>query len=102
VPSARRYFDELVKRSKTSHVYRKHQLDGLEIADLLGDRAHKSLYIKLAKERNADELRALAREIADKKTVKNKGAYFMAVLTKKAPQTPKKSHGRKRHLRHKQ
>jgi hypothetical protein len=36
--------------------------------------------MKLAKERDADELLALAKSVAENKRVKNKGAYFMRVL----------------------
>jgi hypothetical protein len=60
------YLKKLRQRGKDSHVYRKYQLLGLEIAQILGDEKHKALYIKLAKER---------------KNVKNKGAYFMRVIT---------------------
>ncbi len=76
------YLAELKKRGRDSRVYRKHQLFGLEIARMLGDERHKSLYIKLAKERGGEELLALAKSIAGKKTIQNKGAYFMACLTK--------------------
>ncbi|MCR4328612.1 MAG: hypothetical protein NUV53_03795 [Patescibacteria group bacterium] len=76
------FLKKLSSRKKESHVYRKYQLTGLEIADILGDRAHKALYIKLAKERDAELLRALAKDIADKPNVANKGAYFMACLGK--------------------
>jgi len=74
------YLETLRERSKTSKVYQKHQLVGLEIADILRDQEHKSLYIKLAKERNQQELLSLAKDISERKTVKNKGAYFMKVL----------------------
>ena len=74
------YLDELTRRRKESHVYKKHQLIGLEIADLLGDRAHKSLYIKLAKNGNPTLLFRTAKEIAENGTVKNKGAYFMWMI----------------------
>jgi hypothetical protein len=83
VPSPKKYLAELKRRSKESRVYRRYQLDGLEIAKLLGDDSHRSLYIKLAKERNGDRLRELARNIAENKRVKNKGAYFMACLAKR-------------------
>ena len=66
-------------------MYRKHQLFGLEIAQILNDEEHKSLYIKLAKERGAEELLGLAKSIADRKSIKNKGAYFMACLMKEKP-----------------
>jgi len=77
-----RYLEELKKRAKESHVYRKYQLIGLEIAQILGDEAHKSLYIKLAKEMDGDRLLRLAKEVADRKNVTNKGAYFMSLLKK--------------------
>ena len=75
------YLKELKKRSKDSHVYTPHQLAGLEIADLLGDRKHKALYIKLAKEMGSGELLGIAKQVADNKTVKNRGAYFMTITS---------------------
>jgi len=74
------YFKALKKRAKTSRVYKKYQLVGLEIAQVLEDEKHKSLYIKLAKEHNPDALRALAQEVAERTQVKKKGAYFMKLL----------------------
>ena len=74
------YLGKLKKRSSESHVYRSYQLTGLEIAELLDDRKHKALYIKLAKQGNADRLLGVAKEISKKKEVKNKGAYFMKVI----------------------
>jgi len=76
------YLKKLRERAKKSHVYRKYQLVGLEIAKILGDEKHKSLYIKMAKEKNAEKLLHLAKEISGKKNVKNRGAYFMSCLTK--------------------
>lgn len=78
------YLKELARRGKESHVYRKYQLMGLEIAQTLRDERHKALYIKLAKEGNADRLLALAKDIAQRDEVKNKGAYFMAILTQES------------------
>ena len=75
-----KYLAELKRRAKESHVYRKYQLIGLEISQLLADEKHKALYIKLAKERNGDRLMGIAKDIADRTNIKNKGAYFMAVL----------------------
>jgi len=75
------YLKELRRRAKKSHIYRKYQLIGLEIAQALGDEKHKSLYIKLAKEGNGDKLLRLAKEVAEKKNIRNKGAYFMTTLT---------------------
>lgn len=78
------YLAELRRRAKESHVYRKYQLMGLEIATALGDEKHKTLYIKLAKEGDADRMLALAKDVAVRGSVKNKGAYFMAILRKEA------------------
>jgi hypothetical protein len=74
------YVKELKRRGKESHVYRKYQLIGLEISQILHDEKHKALYIKLAKEDNGDRLLGLAKDIAERVNVKNKGAYFMSVL----------------------
>lgn len=76
------YIKELKKRSGESRVYRKYQLFGLEIAEFLNDNEHKSLYIKLAKENNAEKLLGIAKEISKNKNIHNKGAYFMAVVRK--------------------
>ena len=77
------YLAELKKRAKRSRVYKKHQLTGLEIAWLLGDEKHKTLYMKLAKKHRDDYLLRLAKSIAEKKNVRNRGAYFMTLLEKK-------------------
>ena len=78
------YLAKLRDRAKQSRVYRKHQLDGLEIAKILGDETHKTLYMKLAKERDAATLRELAASIASRKNVKNPGALFMYLLKKQS------------------
>lgn len=74
------YIKALKQRGKESHVYRKYQLLGLEIARALKDERHKALYIKLAKERGGERMLCLAKEVAEKRNVKNRGAYFMTVL----------------------
>lgn len=74
------YLKELRRRGKESRVYRKYQLFGLEISQILKDGKHKSLYIKLAKERSGERLLRLAKEVAEKKNIRNRGAYFMALL----------------------
>jgi len=75
------YLGTLKARSKESKVYREYQLLGLEIADILEDQKHKALYIRLAKERGGRELLRIAKEVAERKGVKNKGAYFMQRIT---------------------
>lgn len=74
------YLKKLEERRKTSHVYSKHQALGLAIADMLGDREHKALYIKFAKEYNGELLLAVAKDISSRTGVKNKGAYLMKVF----------------------
>ncbi len=83
------YIKNLKKRGKESHVYRKFQLIGLEIAQLLNDNEHKSLYIKLAKEKNPETLLAIAKDVAERKNIENKGGYFMKILQTKFPKKSK-------------
>ncbi len=75
-----KYLKKLAERKEESHVYKEFQLVGLEVADILSDRAHKSLYIKLARDLGKDKLLIVAKSVAERKDVKNKGAYFMKVL----------------------
>jgi len=74
------YLKTLRQRAKDSHVYKKYQLTGLQIAEILGDQKHKALYIKLAKEGMGDRLIGIAKDVAERKEVKNKGAYFMRIV----------------------
>jgi len=82
--SAKDYKAELTKRAKHSRIHYRHQLVGLEIAMHLEDEKHKSLYIKMAKEGNPDRLLAIAKDVAERNTLKNKGAYFMKIVHKEA------------------
>ncbi|MEK7590470.1 MAG: hypothetical protein AAB454_02040 [Patescibacteria group bacterium] len=74
------YLQALSKRSGQSRAYKSYQTIGLEVAEILEDFGHKSLYIKLAKEHGEDKILRIAKTVAEKKDVKNKGAYFMKVL----------------------
>lgn len=74
------YMKELRRRSKESRVYKKYQLTGLLIAKALHDEKHKSLYIKMAKNGNSQKLLWLAKDVADRSNIQNRGAYFMAAL----------------------
>jgi hypothetical protein len=78
--TASSYVKKLKQRAKDSHVYRKYQLMGLEIAQILEDEKHKSLYIKLAKEHGGEKMMRLAKDVAERRGIKNKGAYFMKIL----------------------
>ena len=76
------YLKILKQRAKESRVYKKFQLVGLEITEILGDEKHKTLYIKLAKEaKNPESLLATAKKVAERKNIRNKGAYFMKLVT---------------------
>lgn len=85
------YGEEILKRKKTSRAYTSHQLTGLIIADMLEDRTHKSLYIKLAKKHSNQILLGLAKDISTRKNVNNKGAYFMHLLKEKDILGPRSS-----------
>ena len=74
------YKELLKKRAKESKVYAPHQLTGLMLAEILDDEKHKSLYIKLAKSGDMNKLIRLAKSVAEKKDIKNRGAYFMRLL----------------------
>lgn len=74
------YIKELKRRSGESRIYSEHQLMGLLIAEALGDEAHKSLYMKLAKSHNADRLLKIAKDVSERENVENKGAYFMKII----------------------
>ena len=75
-----KYSRTLAERRKKTRVSRRFQLIGLEISQILRDERHKALYIKLAKEANGDRLLRIAKEVAERKGVKNKGAYFMKMI----------------------
>ena len=85
------YFSELEKRSKKSRIYTSYQLVGLNLAEVLEDLRHKSLYIKIAKEGNVMKLLALAKSVAERPNVKNKGAYFMRLLAASRPSAKHKT-----------
>lgn len=74
------YFKLLKERSKTSRVYKSHQMTGLTLAEILEDQEHKSLYMRLSKIYDNHELIRLAKNLAERKNIENKGAYFMKVL----------------------
>jgi len=85
------YIKKLKERGKDSHVYTKFQLIGLEIAQILNDNKHKSIYIKLCKDKDPETLLSIAKDVAERKTIENKGGYFMRVLQSKFPKSEKKS-----------
>lgn len=78
--SSKEYLELLKQRGKRSRIYKSYQMTGLEIANVLNDWEHKSLYIKLAKEKGEAKMMWLAKNVADLDTVENRGAYFMKLL----------------------
>jgi hypothetical protein len=74
------YMELLKKREGNKRITRAHQLTGLEVADILSDRAHKSLYIKLAKIHGSSRIMAIAKDVADRASVRHRAAYFMRVV----------------------
>src|SRR3989344_5955909 len=88
------YIKTLKERGEESRVYKKFQLTGLEIAKILEDKAHTSLYIKFAKQYDNMRLMMLAKDIAERKNVKNKGAYFMKLLAEERQQYGKHHNNR--------
>jgi hypothetical protein len=85
MPINKDYINLIKERAQKSHVYKKFQLTGLMISQILNDEKHKSLYIKLAKKHNNDDLLRIAKEVAERKRIRNKGAYFMRIIQKTHP-----------------
>ncbi|MDO8470252.1 MAG: hypothetical protein Q7S84_04555 [bacterium] len=81
------YLEALKRRTTKSRAYKRHQQVGAEIAELLHDQKHTSLYIKLAMQHDERELRAAAKRAAEDPNVRNPGAYFMRLLHNLQPTT---------------
>ena len=77
---SQKYLEVLKQRARESRIYKPCQAIGLDITDLLKDLEHKSLYMRLAKQYDNHALLQLAKQIAERKDVVNKGAYFMSAL----------------------
>ena len=76
------YSDLLHARKKESRVYQSFQATALALAEILEDKDHVSLYMRLAKKYNNQDLIRIAKTVAEKKEIENKGGYFMTVLKK--------------------
>lgn len=74
------YLKTLTKRSKESKVYKPFQSTGLMLADILDDPENKAIYIRLSKIYDNQELIIKARDVAERRNITNKGAYFMKML----------------------
>jgi len=84
------YLEKIKERMGESRVYRDFQMIGLEVAEILDDTAHKALYIKLAKRVGGEAMLGLAKDVAQRQGIKNKGAYFMKLLSESKPLENKK------------
>ncbi|MEK7512868.1 MAG: hypothetical protein AAB601_01580 [Patescibacteria group bacterium] len=78
--SSKSYLETLRSRQRDNRAHRRYQAVGAELAEMLSDRKHTALYIKLAMQFDEERLRALARSVAGRVNIKNPGAYFMRVL----------------------
>lgn len=72
------YVEALKKRrARSSPISRGYQVTGLMLVELLRDRAHKHLYLRLAREYDNGALLTLAKDVAERNGIANYGAYFM-------------------------
>ncbi len=78
----RDYLKTLQERAKKSRVYKPYQSTGLALAEILEDQEHKALYMRMAKIYDGNELVRIAKDLAERKNVDNKGAYFMTLVKK--------------------
>jgi len=76
------YLKVLKERQREARVLFKHQSTGLVLAEILGDKKeeNKAVFMKLAKDYDNNSLIELAKDVASRKSVRNKTAYFMAML----------------------
>jgi hypothetical protein len=74
------YIKTLFKRSRESKIYKPFQSTGLILSETLNDPENKAIYMRLAKIYNNQQLIGKARDIAERKNIENKGAYFMKML----------------------
>lgn len=74
------YLKTLAKRAKESKIYKEFQSTGLMLAEILDDRENKAIYMRLSKIYDNQELIMKARDIAERRGIKNMGAYFMKMI----------------------
>ncbi len=74
------YLESLKEKGKDKRISQEFQFIGLEVAEMLEDRPHKALYIKLAKQYGSQKILSIAKDVVDRRDIKNRGAYFMKML----------------------
>ena len=78
------FLEKIKTASTSSRVKYQFQLIGLQLATILNDQKNKSLYIKIAKQRqDYGYLLNLANSIKENDRIDNKGAMFMNELYKR-------------------
>lgn len=92
------YLALLKKRAKETRAFRSFQVVGTDVADMLNDRKHIALYIKIAKKIDAQTLLQVATTVVQTNGVKNQGAYFMSIAKERgwlrSPKNPSHFHQR--------
>lgn len=76
----RDYLATLKERMKKSRVYTPFQSTALLLVEILNDKEHKALYMRVSKMYDNQQLIGLAKDLAERKNVDNRGAYFMRML----------------------
>ena len=74
------YIKTLKERMKKSRVYTPFQSTALLLTEILNDKEHKALYMRVSKMYDNQQLIGLAKDLAERKNVDNRGAYFMRML----------------------
>lgn len=93
--------DKYRESDEDKYVSREFQKYGYDLAQELGDMAHKSLYIKLAKDTPRNFLEAARIFVTDSQNAKNKGALFMWKLKElKKAAKERKTEGGTEHAKH--
>lgn len=74
------YIEKLEKRAQSNRIVKEFQDTALYIAELLNDKKHTALYMKLAKQHPKQLLMRIAASVAERGHIDRKGAYFMKIL----------------------
>ena len=77
---SREYIKTLSKRARASKVYKEFQSTGLMLAEILDDQENKAIYMRLCKIYDNQELIIKARDVAERRSITNMGAYFMKMI----------------------
>lgn len=95
------YIEKLEKRAQSNRIVKEFQDTALHIAELLNDKKHTALYMRLAKHYPKQLLVRIAASVAERGHIDRKGAYFMKILKeeghfRKQNNTPQISNDKKK------